>query len=107
MAKFLYCEIFARAVACLSFGSILADQLKRKCRMLCESIEGVGCNAQLEPCMGTSRERQADRLQRMTLEAKPGGAVSQVNIGLDAIRLTQTAAAGRLISKIFRSFGGD
>ncbi len=57
--------------------------------------------------MGTSRERQADRLQRMTLEAKPGGAVSQVNIGLDAIRLTQRAAAERLISKILRSFGGD
>ena len=60
----------------------LAEQLKRKCRMLCESVEGHGCNAQLEPCMGTNRERHADRLQRMTLEAKSGGSVTQVNSNL-------------------------
>ena len=47
--------------------------------MLCEQVDGVGCNAQLEPCMGRNRERHADRLQRMTLEAKSGGAVTQVS----------------------------
>ena len=68
------------AIAQLSYGiKGHADHLKRKCRMLCESLEGVGCNAQLEPCMGTNRERHADRLQRMTLEAKSGGIVSQVS----------------------------
>lgn len=50
--------------------------------MLCESLEGGdGCNAQLEPCMGTNRERHAERMQRMTLEAQsaPGGRVAQVD----------------------------
>lgn len=47
--------------------------------MLCESTDG-GCNVDLEPCMGRSRERHADRLKRMTLEAEATSTLAQVRL---------------------------
>ena len=51
-----------------SSRALCAEQLKRRCRMLCESGNGAACNAALETCMGNTRKR----LQRRTMEEVSG-----------------------------------